>query len=255
MTLREAALEKALELDNTLAEAHAALAGYRCWGKWDWEGAEKEFQQTFKLSPNDSLTHSFYSHFLCCMGHADKALPHIELALELDPLNPLHHAFYGIVLVYNRRYNDAMAAAKIALDIVPKHGTAITALQMSLFLKGMYDELLADRRQRMASDPERLTTFEYGFEEDGFVGAHRALADLLEEWYGKPGKRVKAWGIACRYLDAGDYDLAIDWLEKAYKDNDPSMPYIGMPIFETLHSYPRYQDLLRKMNLPVDEKE
>ena len=106
----------------------------------------------------------------------------------------------------------------------------------------------------MASDPERLTAFEHGLEEGGFKGAHRALADLLAEWYGKPGRRAKAWGIACRYLDAGDYDLVIDWLEKAYKDYDPSMPYIGMPIFEPLHSYPRFQDLLRKMNLPVDEK-
>ena len=100
-----------------------------------------------------------------------------------------------------------------------------------------------------------MTAFEHGLEEGGFEGAHRALADLLAEWYGKPGRRAKAWGIACRYLDAGDYDLAMDWLEKAYEEYDPNMPYLGVPFYDPLRSNPRFQNLLRKMNLPVDEKE
>jgi len=255
MPLREAAIDKALELDNTLAEAHAALAGYRCWGEWDWESAEKEYKQTFKLSPNDSLTHAFYSHFLCHMGRIEEALPHIELALELDPLNPLYHGLYSVVLVYNRRFDDALAAARTTLDMVPNYGIARTTLKEVFFSKGMHDELLSHYRERLSKDPERIAALENGFEEAGYKGALRAIGDLEAEWYGEPGRRVRAWGIARRYLEAGDYNLAIDWLEKAYNDHESNLPYLGTPFFDPLRSYPRFQDLLHRMNLPVDEKE
>jgi TolB-like protein/predicted Ser/Thr protein kinase len=253
LPLREAALEKALEIDKTLAEAHAALAGYRCWGEWDWESAEKEFQQTFKLSPNDSVAHAFYSHFLCHMGRTEGALPHIELALELDPLNPLFHALHGVVLVYNRRFDDAIAAARTALDMVPNHGVARGALLYSFHGKAMHDELLADQRQRIAHDPDRVEAFERGLEEGGYEGAQRGIAEVLAARYEK-SEYASAMGIALRYLDAGDYDMAIDWFEKAYENYEPDMPYIGLPLYDPLRSDPRFQDLLRRMGLPVDEK-
>jgi len=255
--LIEAALEKALELDNTLAEAHAALAGHRCWREWDWESAEKEFQQTFKLSPNYSNAHAFYSHFLCHMGRTEDALPYIERALELDPLNALYHALYGVVLFYNRRFDEALTVARTALDMVPNLGVARNVIQWSFIVKGMRDEQLADQRwRRIANDPERVTVFERGLEEGGYEGAQRAIADLLAARYGKAGKWVFGGkGIALRYLDAGDYAQAIDWLEKAYEEHDPNLPYIGIPTWDPLRSYPRFQDLLRRMGLPMDEKE
>ena len=255
MLTGKTSIENALELDNTLAEAHAALACYSCWSEWDWESAEKEFQQTLKLSPNNSFAHAYYSHLLCIMGRTEEALPHIELAVELDPLNPDYHALYGGVLVYNRRFDDAIAAARTAFDMVPNHGVATGALEYALRAKGMHDELLARYREHFAKNPEIVKALEDGFGEAGNKGAFRSLADLLAEWYGKPGKRVRAFDISLRYLDAGDYDLAIDWLEKAYEDYEPNLPYIGLPAYDPLRSNPRFQDLLRKMNLPVDEKE
>jgi tetratricopeptide (TPR) repeat protein len=248
--LIEAALEKALELDNTLAEAHAVLAGHRCWREWDWESAEKEFQQTFRLNPNHSGDLASYSHFLCHMGRTEEALPHIGRALELDALNPMFHAFYGVVLVYNRRFDDALAAARAALDMVPNHPVGHTAMSLALTGKGMSDELLTFHREGLAKNPELAAAFERGLEEGGYEGALRATAELQEEWYGKPGKKVTAWNISLNYLKAGDYDMAIDWLEKAYEDHSPNLPYIGWSIFDPLHSDPRFQDLLRKMNLP-----
>jgi tetratricopeptide (TPR) repeat protein len=189
------------------------------------------------------------------MGRTEEALPHMELALELDPLNPMYHAFYGEVLLYHRRYDDALAAFRTALDIEPNHMLALSSLASTLGLKGMHDEQLALIRKFMAFDAEYSAALEEGFEEAGNKAAYRALADLMAEWYGKPGKRALAGEIAGLYLYAGEYDLAIDWLEKAYEDHRPGLRHLGMPRWDPLRSYPRFQDLLRKMNLPVDVKE
>jgi tetratricopeptide (TPR) repeat protein len=121
--------------------------------------------------------------------------------------------------------------------------------------KGMYDEQLAIYRRVYADDAELTAALEDGFEKADYKGAYRAVADLIAERYGKPGKSVRAQYIAGWYRHAGDYDLAIDWFEKAYEEHDPNLPYIGGPYTDPLHSYPRFQELLRKMNLPVDEKE
>jgi serine/threonine-protein kinase len=252
--LAKAAAEKAVELDSTLAEAHYALALIKTWSDWDWEGAEKAFKKALEINSNFPDARAYYSHFLSHMGRTDEALPYIERAIELDPFNALFHGLYGMVLVYLRRYDDAIAASNTGLAI--KHNTvARHALQYGLIAKGMHDEQLAIQRARIALDPERVAAFERGLAEGGYQGAQRGIADVLASRYGKQGKWV-FWSklIALRYLDAGDYDQAIDWLEKAYEDHDPNMPYIGMPTFwDPLHSYPRYQDLLRRMNLPTKQ--
>ena len=252
--LAKAAAEKAVELDDTLAEAHYALALVRAWHKWDWESAETEFQQAFKLNPNYPDAHAYYAHFLAQMGRTDEALLYMEQALELDPLNPGFQAMYGMVLLYNRRFDDALAAANTALNMVPHHPIGRWVLQHALISNGMREEQLADQRQRIAPDPERVAALERGLEEGGYEGAQRAIADVFAARYGKPGKWISGGrGIALRYLDAGDYDRAIDWLEKAYEEHDPVLPYIGIPTWAPLRSNPRFQDLLRRIGLPITE--
>jgi len=252
--LAKAAVEKALELESTLAEAHYALALIRAWGEYDWENAETAFQRTLELNPNFPDVHAYYSQFLSHMGRIDEALLHIERAIELDPLNALFHGLYGNVLLYQRRYDDAIAAANTALAIDPGLSPARSALQDGYIAKGMYDEQLAIQRARIALDPERVAAFERGLAEGGYEGAQRGIADVLAARYGKYGKwTYGGMGIARRYLDAGDNDRAIDWLEKAYEERNPNLPYIGLPFYDPLRSDPRFQDLLRRMGLPVKE--
>ena len=242
-----------MELDNTLAEAHYAFA-FVAWREWDWESAETSFQRAIELNPNFPDAHAYSSHLLSIVGREDEALPHSERAIELDPLNALFHGMYAIVLLYHRRYDDAMAAARTALALDPGLSPARSALQDGLIAKGMRDEQLAIQRARIALDPERVAAFERGLEEGGYEGAQRGIADVLAARYQKSGKWVfAAEGIARRYLDAGDYDWAIDWLEKGYVERDPSLCYIGLPRYDPLRSDPRFQDLLRKIGLPVTE--
>jgi TolB-like protein/predicted Ser/Thr protein kinase len=250
-------LEKALELDNTLAEAHSALAFYRAWAEWDWENAEKEFQEALRLNPNLSDAHSRYSQLLCITGRSEEALPHIELAIELDPLSPMHYRFYGEILGANCRYDDAIAALCTALEMNPEVAGGLGLLADALGGKGMYDEAFATFRKMFPNNAEIAAALEDGFEKAGYEGAYRAVADHFAEGY--TGWGIGELFISNIYLKAGDYELAIDWIEKAYEYHNPNLPLIGIPKLNPLHnealrSNQRFQELLRKMNLPVDEK-
>jgi hypothetical protein len=111
-------------------------------------------------------------------------------------------------------------------------------------------------KQRIrANGPDIVPALESGLEEGGYKGAQRAIADPLASNYRKPVGIIRAYDIVISYIEAGEYDLAIDWLEMAYEKHEPNLPYIGVPQFDPLRSDPRFQDLLCKMNLPADEKE
>jgi tetratricopeptide (TPR) repeat protein len=130
---------------------------------------------------------------------------------------------------------------------------AKNALYWALFMKGKYDEALALDREKVAGDRELLEALEQGYVEGGYAGSQKRLADVRAARFGKPGG-ISAWNLANAYLYAGDRDRAIEWLEKAYEERDGNMPYIRLPIWDSMRSDPRFQDLLRRMGLPVGEK-
>ncbi len=247
----KAAALQAVALDDESAEAHEALALVRTWTDWDWAGAEPEWRRALELDPKAANTHAYFAHFLAIVGRTDEALPHSERALELDPFNALFHALYGTVLCFDRRYDEALAAANTALAMQPDMPVARSALYYSRCALGMRDELLADQRERIAHDPERLKAFERGLAEAGYEGVQRRLADYWAARYGKPGG-IRALYTAHQYLAAGNNDRALEFLEKAYEEHDPNLPYLGNPLYDPLRSDPRFQDLLRRMILPKD---
>jgi TolB-like protein len=262
----KAAAERAVELDSTSAGAYEALAVVKTWTDWDWAGAEAEWRRALELDPNVATARAYYAHFLIIVGHTDEAIPHSERALELDPFNPLLHGLHSMVLEHARRHDEAIAAARNALASQPNLGMARNALQHALVSNGMRDEMLTVQRERMVTDPERMAAFEDGLAEAGYEGAFGRLADLLAARYEEsrgmpdPGARSSAasWrgrvfmplSIAWRYIYAGEYERAIDWIEEAHEIHEPSMPYIGTaPLYDPLRSDPRFQMLLRRMGL------
>jgi serine/threonine-protein kinase len=251
-----AAAMKAVELDETSSGAHFALAGFKTWGDWDWAGAEPEWQRALELNPNRADAHAYYAHFLAIMGRTGQAVTHSERAIELDPFNALFHALHGVTLRFDRRYDAAMTAARRALEMQPDMVIASNTIHHVRMVKGMRDEILADARQRIAHEPEFVAAFEQGLAEGGYEGAQRRIADLLAALYEESGGSVRSiWTlhIAGGYLEAGDHDRAIDWLEKAFEAHESNLPYIRDPLWwDALSSNPRFQDLLRRMNLPLD---
>jgi serine/threonine-protein kinase len=249
------AAERAIVLDKTLAETHYVLALVSTWSEYDWESAEIEFQQALKLKPNYSEAHAYFSHYLSHMGRNEEALQNMERALELDPMYALYHGLYGVVLLYNRRFDDALTAARTAMAMEPGHPICRFALSQAFIAKGMHDEQLAHQRENFAHDPEVLAAQERGFKENGYKGANKAVADLFASRFNQSGRTLGSVNIARLYIEAGENDQAINWLEQAYKDHPPNLPYIGLPSSDPLRSDPRFQELLRKMNLPIYEKE
>jgi tetratricopeptide (TPR) repeat protein len=156
----------------------------------------------------------------------------------------------------DRRYDDALAAARTALEMQPGEPVGHDTVYDALYSKGTRDEDLALQRGRIAHFPELAAAFDKGLAEGDYRGAMRVVAELLaarwEESGGAPG--VSPLYVAMWYNFAGDYDRQIDWLEKALEVRDPNLPYIASwPTSDALRSDPRFQDLLRRMNLPQAE--
>jgi TolB-like protein len=239
---------RAVALDDSSALSHSRLAKIRTWTEWDWAGAEPEWRSALEIDPNYADAHAYFAHFLAITGRIDEAVPHSERAIELDPFNALFHGLYSIVLEGARRYDDAIAAARTALTMQPS--LPATGMQCALLLNGMRDELLAFQRNFFAGDPELVGALEQGLAEAGYEGAQRRIAGLLAVRYEKYG--TGSFAVAQYYNYAGDYDRAMDWLEKAFEVRDQTLPYIPLcPIWDPLRSDPRFQDLLRQMNLPT----
>ncbi len=254
---KQAAL-RAIALDDTSSEAHAALAMVKGEVDWDWAGADAEWKRALEIDPNSASAHAFCAMYMGIVGRLDEALRHIRRAIELDPFNARFHSHHAAVLYYNRRYEESLAAAGAALSLQPDDAGAEGVQQMVYIAKGMRSEQLAQQRKRIARDPERVAAFEKGLAEGGYEGAQRCIADLLAARYEKTGgvpehkaRRVyMPCAISLRYMDARDYDRALDWLEEAYEARDPNIVALVRPLYDPLRSDPRFQALARKLNLP-----
>jgi eukaryotic-like serine/threonine-protein kinase len=250
----KAAALRAIELDEDLAGAHEVMAVAGAWGDWDWEAARESFRRAIELNPNVANAQAMYSHFLAVTGHGEEALEHGRRAVELDPFNPLVHSFYATLLYFQRRYDEAIAAAREALRFQPDHPLANSALWLAMHEKGMEDEAI---RAAIActnvtyNDPRIEAALEEGYGQGGYAEAMRRAADVLvsrlPEAYSLP------FDIAVPYAMAGEKEETMEWLERGFDVHDPSMPYVGItPLLDIVRDDPRFQELLRRMNLPAD---
>ena len=259
MTMREAgpkaikAALKAVSLDDNSAEAHHGLAVVKSWIEWDWEGAEPEWRRTLELNPNHGVARAYYAHFLALTGYVEKSIKECERALELDPYNPLVHSLYTGLLNYVPRYNDAEAAARTTIALQPDAPVGNSQLVGALLGQGRIEEVIAIQREWHKGDPELGAAYEKGLKEAGYRGAKRRTADILAARYDDPGRVVRAETVGGNYFEAGDYEQAIKWFEKALENHEGNLPYITRPhYYNILRSNPRYLDILRAMGVPVE---
>jgi tetratricopeptide (TPR) repeat protein len=177
--------------------------------------------------------------------------------MELDPDNVKSQSFHAIVLYHARRYDEAIAMARKVLSAQPQNGVAQSALADSLFMKGMYDELIEITIEKWVKDAELREELKRGYAEKGFIWAQKRLIDILEADYGKPSG-VRAIGLFQFCAQAKDKDRVIYWLERAYQQHDSNLPYTRVgPLLDFMRDDPRFQDLVRRVGLPpigVDQK-
>jgi len=246
----KAAAQRALELDDMLPEAHYTWAAIKTWNDWDWEEGEQAFKRALELNPNHAEVLVYYSNLLCYMNRLDEAQIMAERAMQLDPLNSIIMTISGSVLEYLRRFDDVIELAQKALKTSPNDPVAYNSLWGSYYMKGMYEESLKSAKALwsglgMAPIAEAMAR---GYEEDGYSGAMTSAAEIMVAF--SKQTYVSPYYIAQMYAFAGDKENTIEWLEKGYGVKDPMMPYVSAFTFDLLDDDPRYQDLLRRMNLP-----
>jgi len=247
----KAAAKKALELDDTLPEAHYQWACIRTWIDWDWEGGEQAYKRALELKPNFAEALVYYSNLLCYMGRMDEALAMAERAMQLDPLNSIILTISGSVYEYLRRYDDIIELANKALQTSPNDPIGHNMRWGAYYMKGMYKESVESAKAfftglGLAEIADVMTR---GYEEKGYSGAMTSAAETMAAF--SKQTYISPYIIAVIYAFAGDAENIIDWLEKAYEMRDPMMPYMGYFAFDLVDDDPRYQDLLRRMNLPA----
>jgi len=245
----KAAVLKALELDNTLAQAHLALALVNYFYEWDWAGAEAEFKRAIELNPNYPDARALHSFYLINMERPKEGMAEIQRALELDPLNSWFQGIYADDLVFAGRDDEAMAQYRKVLRTSSGLPWVHSGLSGILFRKAKYEESLAEMKAYFAGDREVEETLTQGYAQSGYSGAMRRAADTLAARARKT--YVLPTDVAWLYVMAGEKDQALAWLEKGLEVHDAGAPQYGLdPIYDPLRSDPRFQALVRRMNLP-----
>ena len=244
------AATKAVELDGTLAEGHRALANFKAFHEFDWAGGEAAYRRAIELSPNYAYARALYSHFLTAMRRPEEAAPQIKRALELDPINPFIQGIYGLQLMFARRYDDAITQFRNTLRMAPNFPLAHQGLSSCLHQKRRYEEALAEVQAIYAGDPEASEALVRGYALAGYQGALNSAADTLVAR--SHVSFVKPITVAILYDDAGNREQSLKWLEIAFELRDHDLVYLSVaPISDAVRSHPRFQDLLRRMNLPL----
>ena len=187
MTRGKAAAAKALQLDETLASAHYALATAHTWYDWDWAGAEREFRRGLELNPNDALGRNWHGGYLSLLGRHDEAIAEHERARELDPLSVIVNANLARALYRARRYDEAIAQARKTLELDPSFGVALFWLEEFAPAQGPPRA----KRWRCASrwpTPEQAQVIARTFQRDGFQALLRESGrDVQEERVARDG--------------------------------------------------------------------
>jgi TolB-like protein/Tfp pilus assembly protein PilF/predicted Ser/Thr protein kinase len=245
------AAQRAIELDPTLAEPHAALAVLKEQADWDWAGAEAEYRKAIGLNPNDATSHHWYSTLLQNLGRFKEALDENAKAVSLDPASPQINANHAGILTDMRRYDEAMAQLNRLIAANPEFPPYYNQRGLVYWHLGNQDAYVADWAMAMKKSgrPESAEAFAAGYRKAKLKGACTALIEVLKNR--SQGEYVSPYEIAAYYALMGDRDHTFEWLEKAYAERSGRMEYVKLDdFFEPFHSDPRYIDLLRRMGLP-----
>lgn len=246
---RRAAI-RALELDDLLAEAHAAM-GTVLSSERDWAGSEREFKRAIELNPNYDVVHSFYGLLLITMERMDEALAEMRQAEKLDPLSITVKTNIGGILFRARAYDQAIEQVRKVVDAAPNFPRAHLVLGQVYEQKGMYPEAIAELKQtaRLSGNrPVALAVLAHIYAVSGNRGE---ATKLLEELQRLSAERyVSPYYMAIIYAGLGDKDKAFEWLEKELEDRSLSIGLLGIEQrSDSLRGDSRFQSLLKRAGL------
>jgi serine/threonine-protein kinase len=245
-----AAALKAVELDDTLAEAHTSLAMIATLWEWDWNGAEREFKRAIALNPNYVDARHSYSHLLVDMGRFEESLAQSQRALALDPLDVGMNFHLGFHYYNARQYDQAKTQLQKTIGMDSKFPEAHSILGLVYEQQGLYSKAVAEiERSVELSGSDQRGSLGHLYAISGRRDDAQRLIDQLQE----ESKRqfVSPYYIAKIYAGLGEKSQAFAWLEKAYTERDSNIVSLKVDAeFDSLRPDPRFTDLLRRMGFP-----
>jgi len=246
-----AAAAQALEIDSHLADAHAMYAIVDFYFNWEWKNAEENFRQAISLNPNYATAYQFYTWYLIAMSRTEEAQNSIRRALELDPLAIFAYSTASDVFYMSRQYDQAITQLQAALDLNGDDPLALSRLGWSYIQKGMFTEAISNMKRAVTLSPfnqELSWMLGHAYAMAGKTEEARKIIDDLHRL--AKIQYVQPYGFALIHVGLEENDAALEWLEKGYQDRNGWMPLLQVePRFDPLRSDPRFQDLLRRMNL------
>jgi Tfp pilus assembly protein PilF len=243
---------KALALDESLAEAHGALAFVLAYYEWNWAAAEREFQRALALNPSAASVHHSYSRYLASTGRHDEAMAELKRAQELDPLSLSLKANEGMVLYFAGKYDEAIQQLRKTLELDSTHTVAHWGLGLAFEQKGMYAAAASEIEKAIKAegpDPNFMASLGHVYAAQGRAAEVRRLLRQLDE----ESKRsyVSPYFAALLYAGLGEKDKAFEQLDQAARERSTLLVYLRRdPRLETLRSDPRFGQLLRRVGLP-----
>lgn len=251
----KAAALKALELDDSLAEAHASLGGIRVDYEWDFPGAENELKRAIELNPNYATAHHWYAQYLSEMGRHQEAIAQVKQAQELDPLSLIINSVVGDTYIKARQYDQAIEQLRKTIEMDKNFIRSHRYLGNAYQEKGMYNEAITEFQTASTlagEDPEkaarRASDLRAAYAASGAKGYWEKQLEFLKE--DATSGNVSPYSFASVNARLNKTDETLKWLEKAFRERDPYLVYLKIdPQFDYLRSDSRIMDLMRRIGL------
>jgi len=243
--------DKALELDDTLADAHNALAMVRQ-AEWDWTGAERAYRRAIELNHSYPVACISYAIHLYALQRFDEAVTQARRAQQLDPASPFINTWAGAAYFFARRTKEGVASLQKALELDPSYYDARIVLARTYVAKGMYEQAIAELEKALtfnARQPPVLGALAHAYARAGNREKARQLVEELMR--NRERGNLPTFPLVWAYAGLGDKDQAFAWLERSYEERRQRMVWLNVdPLLDPLRSDPRFPDLVRRVGLP-----
>ncbi len=244
--------EKALKLDDTLAEAHNALGRVKQM-EWDWAGAEREFRRAIELNPSYPLARLWYGLYLMTMQRFEEAVAQAKRAQQVDPVSPYINDRAGVIYFSADRVEEAMGIWRKVLELEPNYWGPRQSLAKAYVTKGMYQQAIAELEKALAlgeREPFVLGVLALAYARAGQREEALKIVSELKQVGAKRGS-IQTFPFVWAYVGLGDKEQAFAWLERSYRERRDRMVSLNVdPLLDPIRSDARFHDLVRRVGLP-----
>jgi len=243
--------ETALALDPSLPEAHRELGGYYLFYAWDFPAAARELRTAVELNPANPISHQVYGYYFSSVGTLDHALQEHQTAVRLNPVDLIDNSNVGDIYYYQRRYDEAIQQYRKTLDLDPGFAVARGHLGKALVQKRLFAQGVEELETALKAEPKPWIKASLGY---ALASAARAAeaGRILGELRAESATRyVPPLGVVSIYIGLGKPDLALDWIEKAWREREGDLVWLNRdPVYDPLRTHPRFQALVKRIGLP-----